>query len=139
MIKSKKGFSLIEVIIAVAIVAIIAAIAMPSYLSQVTRTRCSDGIAFINRVMQNQERSFTNNLTYTTDLTTLGYANPTNSPDGFYAVTAAACAGTTIAFCVQLTATGQGSQAGTGAITADTNTNITLNSRGQLVTGGACD
>lgn len=133
MNNNNSGFTLIEVMMVVAIIAIIAAIAMPSYLNQVTRTRCTDGIAFLSRVMQNQERFFTNNLTYTDDLTELGYSSANNlpSPEGFYAVTAAACATETLEDCVIVTGSGQGSQ-------ADADADLSLNSRGTLIQGADC-
>lgn len=59
-----RGFSLIELMIAVAIVAIIAGVAYPSYLEQVRKTRrsdCSGALASLGSAM---ERHFTMNSTY---------------------------------------------------------------------------
>lgn len=58
------GFSLIELLIAVAIVGILATIAYPSYLEQMRKTHraeCSGGLASLGSAM---ERHFTVNSTY---------------------------------------------------------------------------
>lgn len=58
------GFSLIEVMIALAIVAIIAAIALPSYQNQVTRTWRNKATACLTELAQGMERRFTGNMSY---------------------------------------------------------------------------
>lgn len=120
-----QGFTLLELMITVGIIGIIAALAFPQYMNRVTETRRGDGAGMLTRVMQSQERFFINNLTYTVDLRNLGYsaASSVDSSEGFYKVSAAACASSTIAQCVQLTAVPQGAQSSDG--------NLTLNSRGQ--------
>ena len=113
MMKPSSGFSLIELMIVVAIVGILAAIAYPAYTEQTIRGRQSDGQVMLLEVMQAQERFYSQNQAYTTDLTALGYAvaNPESQGD-FYSIAAAACPGSTVAQCVLLTATAQGAQAG---------------------------
>ena len=120
--------TLIEVMIVVVIVAILAGIAYPTYQEQVTKTRRSDGQAMLMNVMQAQERWYTTNSTYTTDLTDLGYASAGNvdSEEGFYKVSASACAAplsTALTDCVVLTADAQAAQNADG--------DLTLNSLGQ--------
>lgn len=117
------GFTLIELMITVAILAILAAIAYPSYKSQIFKSRRADGKVALTETMQVEERYYTENFTYTTDLSgDIGLAG--NSPEGWYNVTAAACGGG-IAQCVQLTATAQGDQTNDAQCG-----NLTLNSLG---------
>ena len=116
-----QGFSLIELMIAVAIIGILASIVIPGYREYMMDSRRSDGIEMINRVRQAQERFFLNNMTYTTDLTDLGFASAAGqeSDEGFYTVSAAACAGG-INECVNITATAVGVQAGAGNLSLST-------------------
>lgn len=69
-----QGFTLIEVMIVVAIIGIIAAIALPSYNSQMTKTRRADGKNCLVDAAQRQENFFYTNNTYTATLTDLGFA-----------------------------------------------------------------
>jgi type IV pilus assembly protein PilE len=59
-----KGFTLIEVMITVAIVAILAAIAYPSYQSHVVKTRRKAAEACLVELAQWMERYYTTKMTY---------------------------------------------------------------------------
>ena len=119
-----KGFSLIELMIVIAIIGILTAIAFPNYNRYVVQARRTDATSLLLQMIQQQERYFTEQLTYTTDLMNLGYGVGTQVPSegGHYLVSATACAGLTIDRCVLLTAEPQGVQSADG--------NITLDSRG---------
>ena len=120
-VDQSKGFSLIELMVVVAIVGILASIVVPSYQEYMRDSRRSDGISLINQVMQAQERFFLNNMTYTTDLTDLDFASAGSlaSEKGFYNVSASACAGG-IAECVNITAVAQGVQVAAGDLSLST-------------------
>jgi type IV pilus assembly protein PilE len=121
IMKKQAGFTLIELMITVAIIAILASIAYPSYLEQVTKTRRADGKAKLMEIMQAQEREYTLNYSYVTNLASLGYTlsdGKVESNEGYYAISAAAC-GSGIGSCVQLTATALGSQSSDGNLTLD--------------------
>jgi len=119
--QKNSGFTLIEIMIAMVIVSILAMIAIPAYQDSVTKARRSDGHAILLNIMNAQERYYTENNTYTADLTDIDYATATNvdSDENFYKVTAAACAGSTIGACVNLTATAQTAQLADGNLTLD--------------------
>ena len=72
--KGAAGFTLIELMIAVAIVAILAAIAYPAYLEQIRKSRRTDAKAALLDLAARQERYFTTHNTYTKTATDLGYA-----------------------------------------------------------------
>jgi type IV pilus assembly protein PilE len=127
----EKGFSLMELMIVVAIVGILAAIAYPSYQNYVLRTGRTDGQAKMMEILQAQERFYSQNQTYTTNLGAggLGYGVAADaavpSAEGRYTIQAAACAGSNIGRCVILTATRIGSQ-----LQDNECGNLTLDSRG---------
>jgi type IV pilus assembly protein PilE len=62
------GFTLIELMVTVAIVAIIAAVALPSYQSQVRKSRRADAVAAASIIQQAEERWRANNTSYTATL-----------------------------------------------------------------------
>jgi type IV pilus assembly protein PilE len=101
MISSKHhstGFTLIEMMITVAIVGILAAIAYPSYTAQVQKSRRADAQVALMEIMQRQESYFLRTRSYTSDLTDLGYAVDANgkatSNDRHYLLSATATAST---------------------------------------------
>ena len=61
------GFSLLELMITVAIVAILASIAYPSYQNHVTKTRRAAAAACSMEAAQYMERFYTTNMSYSKD------------------------------------------------------------------------
>jgi type IV pilus assembly protein PilE len=68
------GFTLIELLVVVAIVSILAAIAYPSYRSQVEKTRRADAQAALMQAAQFMERLYTENGCYDKSPCTTGTA-----------------------------------------------------------------
>lgn len=103
------GFTLMELMITVAIVGILAAIAYPSYTSFITRSNRSEGQGELLRFANLQEQYFVDYRTYGTDLTDLGRTTTTTlTESGNYTISVANGAN---AVGFTLNATAQGSQA----------------------------
>jgi type IV pilus assembly protein PilE len=130
------GFTLIEILIALAIVGIITAIALPAYQDSQLRAGRAEGKTALLQVAADQERFYSNGFTYSTNAVPLATTPAANlmSQNGKYRVTVAACSGGTIANCFLATATPQGNQAD------DACGNLTLTSTGvRAATGGTND
>ena len=85
------GYSLIEVMVVVAIVAILAAVAIPSYQAQILKTRRTEAQSLLLDIAGRQELYYADNKTFTADMTELGFgADPAVSENGFYQADAAA-------------------------------------------------
>ena len=112
-----QGFTLIELMIVVAIVGILAAIAFPSYQDSLNKGRRSDGQAALLQLQSVMERHMFDNNQYPSKLSDLSIysSDSTESPEGHYDVSiknpTAACPVTN---CYQLLATAKGVQTGDG-------------------------
>ena len=63
-VKNNKGFTLIELMIVVAIIAILTSIAYPSYLEHIKKSRRSDAQSSLNEFASAMERFYTINGSY---------------------------------------------------------------------------
>lgn len=66
-LKASRGFTLVELMIVVAIVAILAAVAIPSYREYVLRGNRTEGQSLLVEAAARQERFFAQNNAYLTD------------------------------------------------------------------------
>jgi type IV pilus assembly protein PilE len=82
--RAGRGFTLVELMITVAIIAIISAIAYPNYTRYVMRSNRTDATAALLRLAAAQEKFYLQNNTYTTTITNVGSAN---SEHGYYTIT----------------------------------------------------
>jgi len=85
------GFTLIELMIAVAVVAVLAAIALPSYQNSIRKGRRSEAFAALANVQQLQERHRSSQPVYAASLTDAVNAAPpglgmavTRTANGYY-------------------------------------------------------
>ena len=108
-----RGFTLIELMITVAIVAVLAAIAFPSYQDSVWKGKRAEAKAAIFKALQAEERYYTQNNSYvaysgTAPSGAFPVFSADNAANSRYTLAAAPC-GTGITTCVNVTATVSGS------------------------------
>lgn len=107
------GFTLIELLVVVSIVGILAAIAYPSYRSQVERTRRADAQAVLMQAAQYMERIYTEKGAYNPEGFALPYTkSPIDGAEAYYAITLPTLTATRFT----LRATPQGAEAGAGIL-----------------------
>jgi type IV pilus assembly protein PilE len=112
---SSRGFTLIELVIAVAVVAILAAVALPNYQQYVIRGKRAAAQAEMMEIANRQQQFLVANRSYA-DKATLeasGYALPT-AVSAYYAYTITVGAGAVPTFTI--TFTPSGTQASDGAL-----------------------
>jgi type IV pilus assembly protein PilE len=120
------GYSLVEVLVVVAIVGILAAISYPSYQAQIRSSRRTEAQSLLLDIWGRQEEFFADNRTFTANMVELGFDDdPALSENGFYQADAVAGETADIATSFIATATRLGTQ------TADTRCyDFTIDSEG---------
>ena len=84
-----RGFTLIELLIACVILAILAAIALPSYQNQVHKSRRTDAKSALVGAAGQMERYFTERGTYATAALGSGGVYPATTQNGYYTLSLA--------------------------------------------------
>jgi type IV pilus assembly protein PilE len=100
------GFTLIELVIVIAIVAVLTAIALPSYRNYVLRSHRSDALSTLTQDQAIFERCYAQNYNYSGTCAALP-TFPQTSPQGYYSIAITGPTATTYT----LTATPQNAQA----------------------------
>jgi type IV pilus assembly protein PilE len=77
-----KGFTLIELMVVVTIVAILLGVALPSYQAHVLKTKRNIAEGAMLEIMGAQEQFFVNNRQYTTSLANIGWSSNPGYIDG---------------------------------------------------------
>jgi type IV pilus assembly protein PilE len=83
---SASGFTLAELMITVAIAALLLVVAVPSYQAQVQKSRRTDARSALLDLAGREERWFSSNNAYTNVPANLGYASITPVGSGYYNV-----------------------------------------------------
>jgi type IV pilus assembly protein PilE len=104
----QRGFTLIEVMIVAAVVAILAMIAFPSYQDSVRKSRRAEAKSALSDLAARQEQFYNDNKTYADTIAKLGTTATT--PSGYYTLQIAPGATLTLASSFLLTATAAGVQ-----------------------------
>ena len=79
------GMSLVELLVVVAMVAILSMIAYPNYSEFLQRARRMDAKTALQQIATMQERSYVTNFSYTSNLAQLGFLS-NETEDGFYLI-----------------------------------------------------
>lgn len=106
------GFTLIEVMITVAIVAILAAVALPSYRDYVVRGALADASNGLSNMRAQMERHFLDNRSYATVGTFVTPCANTNVAARTFGNFVVSCSGTPTATAFTLQAVGSGNVSG---------------------------
>lgn len=106
----RRGFTLLEILIALATVGILAAIAYPNYASHVVKARRAEAQASLLELMQQQERYYTDHNTYLAFSASVPSApfkwySGASAASSAYELSGQACKGHTLATCIALAAT----------------------------------
>ncbi len=129
------GFPLIEILMVLAIIALVAVSAWPSYQNVVMRTGRAEAKSALLAVTSDQERYFSSFNRYVNDASPLdapaktGRSRVTSS--GLYTISVEACVDGRLEFCFVATATPLGSQS------ADACTSLSVDNRGVRTAAGS--
>lgn len=113
------GFTLIELLMAMTVVAILAAISIPSYRSSVIKSNRGSAQAVLMDVAQRQQQYLLDHHSYAANLTTLGVTVPTSVSAKYTVTIPSTSSGSPPSFTATATPVTGSSQASDGAMSID--------------------
>lgn len=87
--RDRRGFSLIELMIAIVVIGLLAAVAFPSFMDSIRKGRRSEAFTALAAIQQAQERWRANNSSYASNLSAsapTGLNIPSTTPSGYYSL-----------------------------------------------------
>jgi type IV pilus assembly protein PilE len=126
--RRQAGFTVIELAIAMIVIALLAAVALPSFLDSIRKGRRSEAFTAMSALQQAQERWRSNRTSFTSALSDLNI-NSTTSPGGYYTLSIASATATGY----EIQAQAAGSQVSDSACTK-----LGVKVEGGAVTYGGC-
>jgi type IV pilus assembly protein PilE len=122
------GFTLIELMIAAAIVAILAGVAWPSYQEYVRRGNRTEAQSVLMDLAQKEQQYFLDARSYATTLTALNATVPASVSSNYAAPVFTVSAGTPPSFSISMTPSGNQANDSCGTLTIDSAGNKTSSS-----------
>ena len=116
--RSRRGYTLLEVLIVVAVVTVLAAIALPSYTNQLRRFARAEAQSFLTKAAATQQQFLIDRRSYAGNLTALNVVPPAELA-GKYTFAVATAAGPPPTFTLTATATGLQAQDACPTLTVD--------------------
>lgn len=113
-----RGFTMVELMIVLAVVGILASVAYPSYVNHVIRSNRTAAQAHLMDLAQHEQQYLADNRTYAASVSALNLTTPT-SVSSKYTISIDVQAGPPPTFTITATPVTGGSQAQDGALTID--------------------
>ena len=130
-VKKAQGFTLLEVLIVLVIVAVMAGLAVPGYISTVEKSRKQEALATLGAIRSSEQRFFATGGAYTAVIASLDF-DPTVVAGGVVAHYTYGIAGGGAAFTATATRNAADFSASSGCPAAYT---VTINQAGTVVAG----
>lgn len=110
------GFTLVDLMVALAIVGVLAGIAYPSYVKQIVKSNRAAAQAVLMEIAQKQSEYLLDNRAYASDVDTLHVSVP-SKVSGLYTITITASASSPPSFTAKATPIAGGKQESDGELT----------------------